>query len=58
MLNSLIDRVGMAWAFRILGLSTWAVAIPAALVLKERMRRNPVTVEWFAKLFPYSTSSY
>jgi len=45
-LNSLIDRVGISWAFRILGLSTWVVAIPAALLLKERMRRSAVTVEW------------
>lgn len=45
-LNSLIDRVGIAWAFRILGLSTWVVAIPAALLLKERTRRSAVTVEW------------
>lgn len=45
-LNSLIDRVGISWAFRILGLSTWVVAIPAALLLKERMRRIAVTVEW------------
>ncbi|KAH9171481.1 major facilitator superfamily domain-containing protein [Lactarius sanguifluus] len=40
------DRVGIAWAFRILGLSTWVVAIPAALLLKERTRRSAVTVEW------------
>ncbi|KAH9057626.1 major facilitator superfamily domain-containing protein [Lactarius vividus] len=45
-LNSLIDRVGIAWAFRILGLSTWVVAIPAAFLLKERTRRSAVTVEW------------
>jgi len=45
-LNSLIDRVGISWAFRILGLSTWVVALPAALLLKERMRRSAVTVEW------------
>ncbi|KAI9433967.1 major facilitator superfamily domain-containing protein [Lactarius indigo] len=45
-LNSLIDRVGIAWAFRILGLSTWVVAIPAALLLKERTRRSTVAVEW------------
>jgi MFS family permease len=52
-LNSLIDRVGIAWAFRILGLSTWVVAIPAALLLKERMRRSVVTVEWSVEGFPY-----
>jgi len=45
-LNSLIDRVGIPWAFRILGLTTWVVTIPAALLLRERMRRSAVSVEW------------
>ncbi|KAI0261040.1 major facilitator superfamily domain-containing protein [Gloeopeniophorella convolvens] len=45
-LNSLIDRVGISWAFRILGFATLAVTMPAALFLKERTRRSPVTLEW------------
>lgn len=35
-LNSLINRVGLEWMFRILGLMTLATGIPAALAIKER----------------------
>ncbi|KAI0303384.1 major facilitator superfamily domain-containing protein [Multifurca ochricompacta] len=45
-LNSLIDRVGISWAFKILGLSTWFITIPASLLLRERMRRSAVAFEW------------
>ena len=35
-LNSLIDKVGVAWTFRILGMMILATGIPAALAIKER----------------------
>lgn len=45
-ISSLIDRVGIPWTFRILGLITLTMTIPAAMLLKERARRAPATVEW------------
>jgi hypothetical protein len=45
-MNKLLDRVGIAWTFRILGFMTLAVTLPAALLLKERTRRPPTSVEW------------
>lgn len=36
-LNSLINRVGVEWMFRILGLVTLATGVPAALAIKERI---------------------
>lgn len=35
--NALIERVGPAWTFRILGFMILATGIPAALVIKERV---------------------
>ncbi|TFY82482.1 hypothetical protein EWM64_g1538 [Hericium alpestre] len=43
------QMVGIAWAFRILGLITLSVTLPTALLLKERTRRAAAGVEW--KLF-------
>ncbi|KAA1471240.1 MFS general substrate transporter [Dentipellis sp. KUC8613] len=45
-MNSLIDRVGLAWAFRILGIITLVVTLPTAMLLRERTRRATVTIEW------------
>ncbi|KAI0067297.1 MFS general substrate transporter [Artomyces pyxidatus] len=45
-INALIDRVGIPWTFRILGLVTMATTMPAALLLKERTRRASAQVDW------------
>ena len=47
-LNSLIDRVGLAWMFRIIGLLTLATGVPAALAIKERIPQPRVPVLDFA----------
>jgi len=43
-LNALIDRVGVAWMFRILGLVMLATGVPAAMAIKERTppRKTPI----------------
>jgi hypothetical protein len=46
-MNYLLDRVGVAWTFRIIGLTTLAVTLPASLMLKERTRRGTAHIEWF-----------
>ncbi|ETW79330.1 MFS monocarboxylate transporter [Heterobasidion irregulare TC 32-1] len=51
-ISSLIDRVGIPWTFRILGLITLTTTMPAAMLLKERVRRAPATVEWRLFLDP------
>ena len=38
--QTLIDRVGIPWTFRVLGLVTLASGIPAALLVRERMPFN------------------
>ncbi|KAH8829865.1 major facilitator superfamily domain-containing protein [Flagelloscypha sp. PMI_526] len=45
-MNYLLDRVGVAWTFRIIGLTTLAVTLPASLMLKERTRRGTAHIEW------------
>lgn len=35
--SGLIEKVGPAWTFRILGILTLVTGIPAALVIKERV---------------------
>lgn len=45
-MDSLINRVGIAWTFRILGFITLAVTIPAAMLLKERTVRSRTSVDW------------
>ena len=45
--NILIQRVGTAWSFRILGLTTLATGLPAAWLIKERVSvHTPGLVEW------------
>lgn len=51
-ISSLIVRVGIPWTFRILGLITLTMTMPAAMLLKERARRAPATVEWRLFLDP------
>lgn len=46
-LDALIQRLNLAWAYRILGLMTLATGIPAAWLIKERApTRRPVSIEW------------
>lgn len=47
--DSLIQKLGTAWAYRILGLMTLATGLPAAWLMKERIpveRRG--FIEWYA----------
>lgn len=43
-LNSLINRVGVDWMFRILGFMILATGIPAALAIKERIPQHKVPI--------------
>ncbi|KAH8829871.1 major facilitator superfamily domain-containing protein [Flagelloscypha sp. PMI_526] len=45
-INYLLDRVGVAWNLRIIGLTTLAVTLPAFLMLKERRKRGAAHIEW------------
>lgn len=46
-LEALVQRLGPAWAYRVLGFATLATGIPAALVIKERVPvRSSGFVEW------------
>ena len=45
-MDNLLNRVGVAWTFRILGCITLGVTLPAAMLLKERTHRSSATVEW------------
>ena len=48
-IDALVQRLGVAWAYRILGLTTLATGLPAAWLVKERIQtRSPVFVEWYA----------
>lgn len=46
-MDGLIDRLGVAWTFRIIGLLQLATGLPAALLIKERARvQRNVFIEW------------
>ncbi|MCJ1396541.1 hypothetical protein MMC18_009432 [Xylographa bjoerkii] len=46
-MNSVIEKVGPAWTFRILGLATLGTGLPAAWLIKERSPiRSATFVEW------------
>ncbi|KAF7969676.1 hypothetical protein HWV62_26178, partial [Athelia sp. TMB] len=45
-MNGLLSRLSIAWTFRILGFITLAVTLPAAMLLKERIRRPVATIDW------------
>lgn len=47
-LDAVIRRLGVAWAYRIMGLTTLVTGLPAAWLVKERNRsmRTPGFVEW------------
>lgn len=47
MLDSLIQSLGTAWAYRILGLATLATGFPAAWLIKDRVALPRTSfVEW------------
>ncbi|PNS17844.1 Riboflavin transporter MCH5 [Sphaceloma murrayae] len=48
LINGLIERVGIAWAYRVLGFLTLATGLPAAWLVKERTRISTAAafVEW------------
>ncbi|KIK65055.1 hypothetical protein GYMLUDRAFT_39458 [Collybiopsis luxurians FD-317 M1] len=50
--NYLIDRLGVAWTFRIIGLATMVLTFPACYFLKDRLRRSTATIEWSLFLDP------
>lgn len=46
-IDALVQKLGVAWAYRILGLTTLATGLPAAWLIKERTQaQSPVFVEW------------
>lgn len=47
-INALIERLGTAWAYRVLGFITLTTGLPAAWLLKERTKIRTATlfVEW------------
>ena len=46
-LNSVINKIGPAWTFRILGLSTLLTGLPAAWLIRERSPiRTATFIEW------------
>lgn len=49
-MNYLLDKVGVAWTFRIVGIITLCATLPASLLLKERSRRGTATIEWLVQL--------
>ena len=44
--NALIEKVGIAWCFRIVALLTLAIGLPAAWVSKERLPVNVAFIKW------------
>lgn len=47
-LGYLIEKVGVAWCLRILGLMTLSCMVPAILFVKERpVRKSQATIEWY-----------
>jgi len=54
--QKLIDKAGLQWTFRILGLIVLSVGIPCALLLPERTGVRPPRFEWdMLKLVPFAT---
>ncbi|KAB8229393.1 MFS general substrate transporter [Aspergillus alliaceus] len=46
-MNALINKVGIAWTFRIIGFMIWGTGLPAACLIKERVPiRRTAFVEW------------
>lgn len=46
-LNALLENVGIAWSFRIMGIMILATGLPAAYLIQERAPIRPAKmVEW------------
>lgn len=46
-LNALLDRVGTAWTFRILGFLVWGTGLPAAYLIRQRVPiPRSAFIEW------------
>jgi nitrate/nitrite transporter NarK len=54
-MQALLNRVGVAWTFRILGFVTLATTIPAAMLLKERTRRASSSIEWYGQQISHTS---
>ncbi|KAK5046184.1 hypothetical protein LTR84_008641 [Exophiala bonariae] len=49
-MSAIVERLGTAWAFRLVGLLTWVIGFPAVWFIKERTPvKTSIFVEW--KLF-------
>ena len=47
-MNSMIQGIGLAWAYRILGLLTLATGLPAAWIIRERCPAQSASfIEWY-----------
>jgi MFS family permease len=47
----IIDEFNVAWAFRILGLTTLLVTVPAAVLLRERRTYATARIDWYCHFF-------
>jgi MFS family permease len=57
-INGLIQKAGIPWAFRTIGILTWATGLPAAWLVKERVPIRPSAfIEWY-KLQTVQYSAY
>lgn len=46
-MDGMIQRLGVAWTFRVIGFVTLATGLPAAWLIKERTRiRTASFIEW------------
>jgi len=49
-MSAIVERLGTAWAFRLIGLVMLATGLPAAWLIKERTPvRASTIVEWLVK---------
>lgn len=54
-MSAIVERLGTAWAFRLIGLLMWATGLPVAWLIKERA---PVKTATFIDLCVPSTSTH
>jgi nitrate/nitrite transporter NarK len=56
-LDALIQRLGIAWAYRVLAATTLATGLPAAWLIKERATaKSSRFIEWYASTRPSQDS--
>jgi MFS family permease len=47
LMDGLLQRLGPAWTFRVIGVITLVTGLPAAWLIKERSPiRNPAFIDW------------